>query len=189
MSVVTPRPVLADVLPGAIARDAALVVGGAALVAGLGQAAVPLPFTPVPLTLGTFAVLLVGAALGPARGTLALVLLAAAGIAGAPVFAGGGSGWAFASFGYVLGYIPAAALIGHLARRGADRSPWRTAAAAMAATGLVYSLGVPWLMASTGLGLAQALTLGVVPFLLGDALKALAAALLLPGAWRLLGTR
>jgi biotin transport system substrate-specific component len=179
--------VLADVLPASRAKDVALVVGGAAFVALVGQVAVPLPFTPVPLTLGTFAVLLVGATLGPWRGGAALGLYAVAGLAGAPVFAGGASGWALASFGYVLGYLPAAALVGHLARRGADRSPWRTALAALGATTLVYAAGVPWLMGFAGLGLPEALALGVAPFLVGDAVKAVAAALLLPGTWRLVG--
>ncbi|GAA4425200.1 biotin transporter BioY [Georgenia halophila] len=183
------RHVLADVLPGARVRDAALVVTGAGLVAGIGQLAVPLPFTPVPLTLGTFAVLLVGAALGPVRAALSVALLLAVGVAGAPVFADGASGWALASFGYALGYLPAAALLGHLARRGADRSVARTAAAAIAATAVIYLPGVAWLMAFTGVGMVEALAIGVVPFLIGDAVKAVGAALLLPGAWRLLGDR
>jgi biotin transport system substrate-specific component len=190
------RRVLADALPGAAAhgaavraRDVVLVLSGAAFVALVGQAAVPLPFTPVPLTLGTFAVLLVGAALGPARGALSIAVLVLAGVAGIPVFADGNSGWAFASFGYVLGYLPAAACLGWLARRGGDRSAWRTGAAAVAATALVYAVGLPWLMAYLGVGLAQGLALGVTPFLLGDVIKAVAAALLLPATWRLLGER
>ncbi|WP_240645826.1 biotin transporter BioY [Georgenia sp. SYP-B2076] len=180
---------LADALPGARVRDVTLVLGGAAFVAVVGQAVVPLPFTPVPLTLGTFGVLLVGAALGPVRGALSIVALVLAGLAGVPVFADGTAGWAFASFGYAVGYLPAAALIGWLARRGADRSPWRTVVSAVGATTLVYAVGVPWLMAYLGIGLPEALALGVVPFLVGDAVKAAAAALLLPGTWRLVGER
>ncbi|GAA3511470.1 biotin transporter BioY [Georgenia daeguensis] len=181
--------VLADVVPGARARDAALVLTGAGLIAGIGQLAVPLPFTPVPLTLGTFAVLLVGASLGPVRGALSVIVYMLAGLAGAPVFADGASGWAMASFGYVLGYLPAAAALGHLARRGGDRSPWRTALGAIGASALVYVPGVLWLMAFLGVGLGEALALGVVPFVLGDVVKAVAAALVLPGAWALLGER
>lgn len=189
------HPVLVDRLPRASARtaaairDAALVTGGALTVAVVGQVAVPLPFTPVPLTLGTLAVLVVGAALGPVRGVASMLVLLAAGLLGAPVFAGGESGWALASFGYALGYIPAAALLGALARRGADRSVWRTALAAVAATSLVYVLGVPWLMGFLGLGLGEALLLGVAPFVVGDVIKAAAAAVVLPATWRLLGTR
>lgn len=189
------HPVLADRLPrassrtAAALRDVALVGGGALTVAVVGQVMVPLPFTPVPLSLGTLAVLVVGAALGPARGVASMLVLLAAGLLGAPVFAGGESGWALASFGYALGYVPAAALLGTLARRGDDRSVWRTALAAVAATSLVYVVGVPWLMGFLGLGLGEALLLGVAPFVVGDVVKAVAAALLLPGTWRLLGTR
>jgi len=182
-----PRPVLGDLVAASRARDVALVVGGAATVALVGQVAVPLPFTPVPLTLGTFAVLLVGSALGPARALASLGLFLLAAVAGVPVLAGWESGWALASFGYALGYLPVAVLAGWLARRGADRSVWRTALGTLAATAVVYLVGVPWLMAFTGMSFPRALALGVVPFLVGDAVKAMAAATLLPGTWRLLG--
>lgn len=201
-----PRPVLADLLTrrdvrfsGAVgasaaaragarprARDAALVLAGAAVVTLVAQIAVPLPGTPVPLTLGTFGVLLVGAALGPARGGLAVGLYALAAALGAPVLAGWSVGTAAtASFGYVLGYLPAALALGLLARRGGDRAVGRTALAAVGATGLVYVTGVPWLMAATGLDLRAALLAGVLPFLVGDAIKAVATAALLPASWRL----
>lgn len=205
-----PRPVLADVLtsrdartgvPGAaaaasrradgtLARDVALVLAGAVTVTLVAQVAVPLPGTPVPLTLGTFGVLLVGASLGPARGALAVGLYVLAAGLGAPVLAGWAVGTAAtASFGYVLGYLPAALTLGLLARRGADRGVLRTALAACAATALVYATGVPWLMAATGMDLRAALAAGVAPFLVGDAIKALATAALLPASWRLLGGR
>lgn len=186
-------PVLADVLTSRaaarpIARDAALVLTGTVFVTLIAQIAVPLPGTPVPLTLGTFGVLLVGAALGPARGGLAVGLYALAAALGAPVLAGWSAGTvATASFGYVLGYVPAALLLGLLARRGADRGVASTAVAAACASTLVYLSGVPWLMAATGMDLGAALAVGVAPFLVGDALKALATAALLPASWRLLG--
>ncbi|WP_127128719.1 biotin transporter BioY [Georgenia sp. SYP-B2076] len=187
MSVPAAAPgVLLDALPVSRLRDASAVVGGAAAIALIGQAVVPLPFTPVPLTLGTLGVLLFGAALGPVRAAASVALLLLVGVAGLPVFADGTSGWAFASFGYVLGYLPAAVLMGRLARRGGDRSPWRTIAAAAAASTTVYALGVPWLMAYLHVGLVPALTMGVVPFVAGDAVKAVVAALCLPGTWRLL---
>ena len=179
--------VLADSLPAGLVRDASLVTGGAVLTGMLSQVIVPLPFTPVPLSLGTFAVLLVGASLGPLRGTLAMVLFLGAGIAGVPWFAGQTSGWHEASFGYVLGYVLAAGLLGVLARRRADRRPVSMLGAAVVATAAVYVGGVPWLMVTLGVGLGEALILGVAPFLLGDVLKAAAAAGLLPAAWRLLG--
>ncbi|MFC4556386.1 biotin transporter BioY [Georgenia faecalis] len=180
--------VLADVLPASRVKDAALVAGGAAVTGLLGQVAVPLPFTPVPLSLGTFAVLLVGAALGPARGALSMVVFVLAGMAGVPWFAGATAGAHFASFGYVLGYVLAAATVGALARRQADRRVLPAGAAAALATLAVYACGVPWLMAYLGIGLPEALALGVAPFLVGDVLKALLAASLLPAAWRLVGT-
>lgn len=182
-------PVLADSLPAGLVRDASLVAGGAVVTGVLSQVVVPLPFTPVPLSLGTFAVLLVGASLGPLRGTLAMLLYLAAGVVGVPWFAEQASGWHAASFGYVLGYVLAAGLVGALARRRADRRPLSMFGAALLATTAVYVGGVPWLMVSLGVGLGEALVLGVLPFLLGDALKAAAAAGLLPAAWRLLGRK
>ncbi|TNC16673.1 biotin transporter BioY [Georgenia sp. 311] len=183
----TATTVLADSLPAGLVRDASLVVGGAVVTGVLSQVVVPLPFTPVPLSLGTFAVLLVGASLGPLRGTLSLALYVLAGMGGVPWFAEQTAGWHTASFGYVLGYVLAAGLVGVLARHRADRRPLPMLAAALLATTAVYAGGVPWLMVSLEVGLGEALVLGVLPFLLGDALKAAAAAGLLPAAWRLLG--
>lgn len=190
LQAVAPTPfshrVLADLIPGALARNIALVVGGAAFMAVFAQLALPLPFTPVPLTLGSFAVLLIGAALGPTRAGLSLGLYAAAGIAGAPVFAGHGHGYAFASFGYILAYVPASVLVGNLARRGHDRSPLRLFGGVALASLVIYAFGVPWLMAWTGINLHTALIEGVLPFLPGDAIKAVAVSGLLPAAWRLI---
>lgn len=185
----TLAPVLADVVPGARVRDAALVLGGVATIAVVGQIAVPLPFTPVPLSLGTFAVLLVGAALGPARAAASVGLFLAAGMLGAPLFAEQGSGWAFASFGYAVGYLPAAILVGWLARKRADRGVLSTIGLVLVGSAVIYAFGLPWLMGYLGVGLAQGLALGVVPFLIGDAVKAAAAALVLPATWRLIGER
>lgn len=190
------RPVLAEAVPGLRAlarpgtarwaREALLVVGGTIALTLISQVAVPLPFTPVPLTLGTFGALLVGASLGPARGTASVGLYAVASAAGAPVLAGwSASGIATASFGYVIGYVLAGTALGFAARRGADRSVRWTALAAVGATCLVYLAGVPWLMAVTGADLGTALYQGVAPFLVGDVIKAVAAAALLPAAWRL----
>ncbi|MBD8060873.1 biotin transporter BioY [Oceanitalea stevensii] len=186
MTTTTPAAVLADSLPAGLVRDASLVAGGAVVTGVLSQVVLPLPFTPVPLSLGTFAVLLVGASLGPVRGTLSMLLYLVAGVAGVPWFAEQSAGWHTASFGYVIGYVLAAGIVGALARRRADRSPLSMAGAAVLATLAVYAGGVPWLMVSLGVGLGEALVLGVLPFLLGDVLKAAAAAGLLPAAWRLL---
>lgn len=189
-------PVLSDVLvprlPAAaqrVPREVALIAGAVLLLWGTGNVAIPLPFTPVPLSLATFSVLLIGAGLGPLRALAATGAYLVLGLAGAPMFADGASGWAFASFGYILGYIAAAVLMGVLARRRADRRVLPTVLSAVGATTVVYLFGVPWLAVFAGLDLPGALALGVVPFLIGDAIKAVAAATLLPATWRLLGKR
>lgn len=175
--------VLADLLPGAQVRNVALVLSGTLFVTVAGWIAIPLPFTPVPLSLATFAVLLTGAALGPARAAASIGLYLAAGVAGVPLFADFGSGVAFSSFGYIVGYLAAGIVVGELARRRADRSVLGTIGLALIGAVTVYAAGVPWLMGFLEVDLATALTLGVVPFLIGDAIKAVAAALLLPGTW------
>lgn len=179
------KRVLADVIPGGLVRDAALVLGGAAFVGLLAQFAIPLSFTPVPLTLGTFAALLTGAALGSLRGLLSVGLYMVAGMAGVPWFAGHTSGFGFPSFGYVIGFVAAAALVGSLAQRGADRTVARTAALMVLGNVVIYAIGLPYLMASTGMDLQTGLAKGVVPFLAGDAIKIAIAAGLLPAAWKL----
>lgn len=183
-----PSPVLADLVPGARIKDIALVLSGTVLLTIAGQIAIPLWFTPVPLSLATFAVLLSGAALGPAKAGLSVLLYIAIGAAGAPMFADQASGWAFASFGYILGYLPAAIVVGALARKRADRSLLATVAMALLGSLIIYAAGLPWLMAFLGVDLATGLKLGVYPFLAGDIIKAIAAALLLPTTWKLITT-
>ncbi|MEU8686729.1 biotin transporter BioY [Streptomyces sp. NPDC048611] len=189
-----PGSVLADLLPAATAsrarvRDAALVLGGAALTGVAAQIAVPVPGSPVPVTGQTFAALLVGASLGASRGLLSLALYALAGLAGMPWFAGGASGADGATFGYIVGMLLAATAVGALARRGGDRGVLRTAATMAAGTALIYAVGVPYLALSTGMSLGEAVAVGMVPFLIGDALKAALAMGALPTAWKLAGRR
>ncbi len=188
MSLPAPR-VLGDVIPGGIVRDIALVLGGSALTGVAAQVAIPLPFTPVPLTLQTFAVLLVGASLGTVRGVLSMGLYLVAGVVGVPWFANATSGAGGASFGYVIGFVVAAALVGRLAERGATTGPLRTAAVMVVGNLAIYAVGVPWLMAVAHVGFATALALGVVPFLIGDLIKVAVAAGAFPSAWRLSGRR
>ena len=185
---VSPRT-LADVIPGGLARSVALVVGGAAFVGLTAQVVVPLPFSPVPLSLQTFSVLLVGAVLGSRRGAASMGLYLVAGVAGVPWFTQQQSGWAFASFGYVVGFVLAAYLVGRLAERGADRTVLRTAGLMVLGNLAIYAVGVPGLVLIAGMDLAQALLVGVVPFLIGDALKIALAAGLLPATWKLIGHR
>jgi biotin transport system substrate-specific component len=161
-------------------------LSGTIFITVAGQLTIPLPFTPVPLSLATFAVLLTGASLGSLRAGTSVLLYLALGLAGAPMFANHASGWAFASFGYILGYFPAALLVGHLARRRADRSVIATIGMACLGSLVIYSFGLPWLMAYLGVGFSTGLRLGVTPFLPGDFLKAIAAAVMLPTTWKLL---
>lgn len=181
--------VLADLLPASRARDIALVAGGAALTGLAAQIAVPIPGSPVPVSGQTFAVLLVGTALGARRGFLSLALYALAGAAGMPWFAQGASGYGMPSFGYILGMLLAATVVGALARRGADRSVLRMAGTMALGSLIIYAVGVPYLALATGMTLSKAVAVGLVPFLIGDALKAALAMGLLPTAWKLVGRR
>jgi biotin transport system substrate-specific component len=186
------RAVLADLLPGDRVRDAVLVVGYAALTGLAAQLSIRLPFTPVPITGQTFAVLLGAAALGWRRAALGMGLYLAAGLAGVPWFAQGRGGvdvLTAPSFGYVVGFLVAAAVVGWLAGQGQDRTPARTVLTMVVGNLVVYAFGLSWLMASLDVGLAQGMELGVTPFLAGDALKILLAAGLLPAAWALAGRR
>jgi biotin transport system substrate-specific component len=183
------RRVLADLIPGALVRDVALVVGAAALTGVAAQVAIPLPFTPVPFSLQTFTVLLSAAALGAARGLLGMALYLVAGVAGVPWFSEGRSGVGFPSFGYVVGFVLAAALVGWLARRGLDRTAPGTVGIMALGNLVIYAIGVAWLAISLPADLPRALELGAWPFLIGDALKIALAAGLLPAAWWLVRER
>ncbi|MCL6670606.1 biotin transporter BioY [Streptomyces panaciradicis] len=183
-----PGQVLADLLPASRVRDVALVVGGAVLTGLAAQISVPVPHSPVPVTGQTFAALLVGTSLGASRGLASLVLYALAGLAGVPWFAGGTSGVSV-SFGYILGMLLASAVVGALARRGADRSVWRMAGTMLLGEALIYAVGVPYLAYAAGLSASAAVAAGLTPFLIGDALKAALAMGLMPAAWKLVGRR
>lgn len=164
--------------------DSALILGGSLLVAAMAQAAVYLPFSPVPVTGQTFAVLLVGMALGSQRGALALLLYLAEGALGLPFFAGGAGGPAVLAGptgGYLVGFVAAAWVVGLLAERGMDRHILKTLGAFLVGSLVIYLFGVLWL--SNFLGLEQAVRAGLLPFLVGDLIKALLAAAGLPAAW------
>jgi biotin transport system substrate-specific component len=184
-----PPLVLADLLPGALARDALLVAGAAGFIGLLAQISIHLSFTPVPITGQTLGVLLAGAALGWRRAGAALLLYAVAGVAGVPWFAAHSSGYASASFGYIIGFFFAALLCGYLAERGADRSVLRSVPAMLAAEVVIYAFGLTWLAIDLHLGASATIADGLTPFLAGDAIKAALAAGLLPAAWWLAGRR
>jgi biotin transport system substrate-specific component len=184
---------LADLIPGsgalALARDAGLVIGGAALTGLAAQVSIPLSFTPVPLTLQTFSVLLVGASLGWLRGTLSMLVYLAVPMLGVPWFANGSDYSDPAlkyTFGYLIGFVLAAALAGYLSSRGNDRQFVSSFGEMALASAVIYLVGVSVLMATADLGVADGIAQGVAPFIPGDLLKALAAAGLLPLAWKLL---
>jgi len=175
---------LADFAARTTVAQIALVLGGAAFVGIAAQIAIPLPFTPVPLTLQTFAVLLVGAALGSLRGVLSMGLYALMGVVGVPWFAEGSSGFSSASFGYILGFILAAFIVGRLAEHGASTTAFRSAGLMVIGNIAIYAVGVIWLKFAISVDWATALSLGVIPFLIGDALKIALAAGLLPLSWK-----
>jgi biotin transport system substrate-specific component len=181
------RAVLVDLLPASLGRDVALVAAGVLLTALAAQLVVPLPFTPVPITGTTFAVLLLGAAYGPARGAASLGAYLLIGMLGVPVFAefsGGVSVVLGATGGYLIAFPIAALVVGALARRGWDRSVAGTAAAFALGSLLIYAIGVPWLAIVAGMDLRTALGAGALPFLLGDVVKAVLAGVALPLAWK-----
>ncbi|WP_158888288.1 biotin transporter BioY [Amycolatopsis anabasis] len=181
------RLVLADLVPGKLVRDIAMVAGGAVLTGLAAQVSIPVPGSPVPMTGQTFAALLVGTALGWRRGAASMLLYLLAGAAGVPWFQDGSAGLSGASAGYIVGFVFAGALVGALAARGGDRTPLRTAGTMVLGNLVIYAIGVPWLMASASVDLATGLDKGVLPFLIGDAIKIALAAGLLPAAWKLAG--
>ncbi|MBT2503205.1 biotin transporter BioY [Curtobacterium sp. ISL-83] len=191
-----PRAVLADRLrTHGLATDAALIAGGALFTAALAQ--VEVPMWPVPITGQTLAVVLVGATLGARRGMLSLLVYAVAGLAGAPFFAdmhGGLQSLALPSFGYVIGFIPAAGLIGWLARRNWDRKFLRATAAFTLASAIPFVTGLPYLAVALGQldapnDLQSVLAAGLYPFIVGGIAKALIAAGIVPLVWKAVGRR
>ena len=171
-------------------RDVILILSGALFVAVLAQVRIPLPFTPVPLTGQTFAVLLVGATLGSTRGTASMLLYIALGAFGLPVFAGGASGMEYlsgATLGYLVGFVMAATVIGLLAERGLERSVRTSILPFLIGTIIIYVCGVAWLAIILG-SFSKAIAAGLLPFLIGDAIKLIAASIALPAGWKLVGS-
>lgn len=192
------RPVLTDLIarPRAGARvfalDATLVFAGAAVVALLAK--VSFFIGPVPITGQTLGVIVVGAALGSRRGAASLTTYLLAGLAGAPVFAGATAGPAYVlapSFGFVLGFIPAAFLAGWFAERAWDRTPWLAFVGFVSASIVPFLIGVPYMALIFATVLDKTVTVdavlaaGVWPFIVPGLIKAAFAALLIPGAWLL----
>ena len=191
MQTTVPSPVItAVVLPRSRVMSLGLVVGFALLTALAAQVVVLLPFTPVPITGQTFAVLLAGAALGANLGALSMALYVALGALGLPFYAEGTSGWEVvrgATGGYLVGFIVAAWLVGRLAERRQDRTVATAIPLFLLGSVIIYLFGVPWLAASLGVSSTEAMELGLVPFIVGDLVKVAIAGLLLPTTWAMVG--
>ena len=197
------------------ARDVALVVAGALLVALTAQLTIVqagqvvplvadfrirLADSPVPITGQTFGVLLVGGALGFRRGAASLALYVLLGFF-LPVYAGGASGVERlagirdgtlvlgATGGYLIGFVAAAGVVGRLAELGWDRRLGGALAAMLLGNAVIYLFGLPWLMLATGMDLPTAVAKGLTPFLVGDAVKLALAGALFPAAWWVVGRR
>jgi biotin transport system substrate-specific component len=165
-----------------------LVLGGAGFVALCAQIEIHLGFTPVPITLQTFAVLLVGAGLGALMGTASLALYLLVGMMGAPVYAGGEGGWEWvkgATGGYLVGFVVAAGVVGLLAEKRLDRRVSTAVTALLTGNVIVYLFGLPWLAHVGEYSWQKTLELGLYPFVVGDLIKLYLAGALLPAAWRL----
>lgn len=173
-------------------RDLGLVLAGTALLILGSRVSVPLPGDPVPFTLQTFAVLLVGGALGMRRGALAAALFLVLGLIGLPVYAESRGGLAVVlgpSGGYLVGFLASAALVGRLAELGWDRHVGGSIGANALGMAIIYAIGVPWLAVSAGLSAGEAISLGLAPFLVADVVKLLVAAGVFPAAWWVVGRR
>lgn len=200
MATHAPNATLIDVMwplpaerSASITRSALAVVSFALLTAVLAQFEIALGFTPVPITGQTLGVLLAGGALGMRDGAASQLLYWLLGMVGLPFYAGGDGGWQAATgatMGYFVGFIAAAALIGYLAQRGETRNLVTSISAMALGSFVIYTVGACWLAYRLDIPLAagdsNAISLGVTPFLVGDAIKFVIAGALLPATWTLL---
>ena len=190
------RPTLADrVIPRSVVTDMFLVVAGVLFTAAAAQLVIPI--WPVPITGQTLAVLLVGSALGAVRGAVSLAMYALVGLLGLPVFAPqddgshltGFAALAAPSFGYIVGFILSAALVGWIAERAGDRKVLGAALSFLGGTVATFAIGLPWLAITLGLSLESTLQFGLYPFIVGGLIKAAIAAVLIPGVWAIIARR
>lgn len=197
-----PASLLEAILPGRlipvprVVRNVALIVLGSLLL--IISAKVQVPMWPVPMTMQSFVVLFLGAALGPALGTACVALYLGQGLAGLPVFAIPGAAGPFyflgTTGGFLVGFLPAAWIAGHFARSGASLP--RVALGMTLAHTMILALGFIWLAffaqlanGATGVGLERAWLRGVEPFLVGSAVKVALATALVAAGWSLVRRR
>jgi biotin transport system substrate-specific component len=188
----------ADVLRPSVSRNARfahiydfiLIMSASVFIALCAQIAIPVPYSPVPITGQTLAVLLTGILLGSKRGSAAVVAYCAEGAAGLPVFAGGGFGihhFIGPTGGYLAGFILAAYACGYLAERGWDRTFVRTLFTMITGKAIIYACGLLWL--AKWVGFNQVLIMGLYPFIPGMLIKIALAAVILPLGWKFLGSK
>ena len=180
-------------------RQVLLALGGAAFIAAATQVSVP--FFPVPMTLQTLAILIVGLSFGARLGTATLITYLGYGAMGLPVFANGMNALAFAgpTAGFLLGFVVMAGLAGLAADRGIAKGVVSTSLVTLALAALLYIPGIAWPMAVASASGVEAGWVGqeigyywtyfIEPFLIGDAVKAVIAALVVTGAWKALAGR
>jgi biotin transport system substrate-specific component len=181
-----PRLVTDRLVRGRVAADILLVIGASAIIAVAAQIAIPIPGSPVPLTMQPLAVIFVGVALGSVRGAAAAALYLLEGVSGLPVFAQGhaGAGWlVLATGGYLMSYPFASFVAGWFSERGWGNSVVRSIAGMLAALGVIYLGGWAWLAVLTTP--RAALSMGILPFVIADIVKVAFGAALLPYAQRL----
>jgi biotin transport system substrate-specific component len=180
------------VVPRSAVNDAALILSGAVFTAYAAQLVIPM--WPVPITAQTLAVLLVGSVLGATRGAISLIAYFSMGAFGLPVFSAATSLSFGPTFGYLVGFVAAAAVVGYLSERGWHKSVTGVLGSFAIANSVIYLFGLPWLAFVLGnLGAANDLSAvaaaGLAPFIVGDVLKMILAAALLPLAWKYLGKK
>ena len=180
------------VFPRSAINNVALILSGAVFTAYAAQLVIPM--WPVPITAQTLAVLLVGSVLGATRGAISLIVYFSMGAMGLPVFSAATSLSFGPTFGYLVGFIAAAALIGYLSERGWHKSVIGVLGSFAIANSVIYIFGLPWLAFALGaLGaandLASVAAAGLAPFIIGDVIKMTVAAALLPLAWKFLGKK
>jgi biotin transport system substrate-specific component len=174
--------------------DLALIVAGSLLIGLSAQIAVPLPFSPIPVTGQTFTVLMIGALFGSRRSGLSVLLYVIEGAAGLPVFALGKGGIGVLlgpTGGYLVGFVVAAYVVGLFAEKGWDRRIGTTILAMFVGSALMYIVALTWLFSlryvfRAPIGAGSILAIGLYPFIIGDILKIALAAMILPSGWKLL---